>query len=80
MKTETSRTEVKGKVISQSVQPLHLLQLMPPTIRLVSFDAFQTILTPRLPVYVQYSQTFAPFLGVLEPENIKTSFKTGMRI
>jgi len=33
--------------------------------------------TPRLPIYVQYAQTFEPFLGRLEPDALKTSFKTG---
>ena len=47
-------------------------------IRLVSFDALHTILALRLPIDVQYSQTFAPFLGVLEPESLKRSFKIGM--
>lgn len=46
-------------------------------IRLVLFDAFSTLLVPRLPVYVQYSQTFEPYLGVLEPERLKSSFKIG---
>lgn len=47
------------------------------TIRLVLFDAFSTLLVPRLPVYVQYSQTFEPYLGTLEPEKLKESFKIG---
>ena len=47
------------------------------TIRLVTFDALHTIVTPRLPIYVQYSQTFEPYLGVLEPEALKKSFKIG---
>jgi hypothetical protein len=47
-------------------------------IRLVSFDALFTILAPRLPIYVQYSQTFAPYLGELEPESLKDSFKIGL--
>lgn len=47
------------------------------TIRLVLFDAFSTLLVPRLPVYVQYSQTFEPYLGVLEPDKLKRSFKIG---
>lgn len=47
------------------------------TIRLVTFDALHTIVTPRLPVYVQYAQTFEPYLGVLEPEALKKSFKLG---
>lgn len=46
-------------------------------IRLVTFDALHTIVTPRLPIYVQYSQTFEPYLGVLEPEAVKKSFKIG---
>lgn len=46
-------------------------------IRLVLFDAFSTLLVPRLPVYVQYSQTFEPYLGTLEPNVIKSSFKSG---
>lgn len=49
-----------------------------PAIRLVSFDAFQTVVLPRTPIYVQYSQTFAPYLGVLKPESLKKSFKTCM--
>lgn len=46
-------------------------------IRLVIFDALHTLLKPRRPIYVQYSQTFEPYLGVLEPEALKNSFKTG---
>lgn len=46
-------------------------------IRLVLFDAFSTLLVPRLPVYVQYAQTFEPYLGALEPDKLKGSFKTG---
>jgi hypothetical protein len=46
-------------------------------IRLVTFDALHTLITPRLPVYVQYSQIFAPYLGVLPPEAIKRGFKGG---
>lgn len=48
-----------------------------PKIRLVLFDAFATLLIPQLPVYIQYSQTFEPYLGTLEPDAIKASFKTG---
>lgn len=48
------------------------------TIRLVTFDALHTLVTPRLPIYNQYSQTFAPYLGVLEPGLLKQSFKVGM--
>ena len=48
-------------------------------IRLVTFDALHTIITPQLPIYVQYSQTFEPYLGVLEPQDIKRSFKTALK-
>jgi len=37
-----------------------------------------TLITSRLPVYVQYSQIFAPYLGVL-PEAIKRSFKGALK-
>ena len=46
-------------------------------IRLVTFDALHTLVAPRLPVYVQYSQTFEPYLGVLDPDALKRSFKIG---
>lgn len=46
-------------------------------IRLVLFDAFSTLLVPRLPVYVQYAQTFEPYLGALDPDALKRSFKIG---
>lgn len=46
-------------------------------IRLVTFDALHTIVTPRRPIHVQYSEVFAPFLGILDPISIKHSFKTG---
>ncbi|OJA18242.1 hypothetical protein AZE42_05170 [Rhizopogon vesiculosus] len=49
------------------------------TIRLVTFDALHTLITPRLPIYVQYSQTFAPYLGVLEPELLRQSFKVALK-
>lgn len=46
-------------------------------IRAVFFDALATLVAPRLPIYVQYSQTFKPYLGVLEPDLLKQSFKIG---
>ena len=46
-------------------------------LRLVTFDALHTIITPRLPIHVQYSQTFSPYLGNLNPDSIKRSFKVG---
>ncbi|KAG6918718.1 hypothetical protein DXG01_012203 [Tephrocybe rancida] len=47
-------------------------------IRLVTFDALYTIITPRLPIHVQYSQAFEPYLGVLDPSSLKQSFRVGM--
>ncbi|KAJ3515509.1 hypothetical protein NLJ89_g1710 [Agrocybe chaxingu] len=44
-------------------------------IRLVTFDALYTLITLRYPVHVQYSQVFAPYVGVLQPEAIQMSFK-----
>lgn len=49
-------------------------------IRLVTFDALHTIMTPRLPIYVQYSQTFEPNLGVLDPDALRQAFKAGTYI
>ncbi|KAF8967857.1 HAD-like domain-containing protein [Flammula alnicola] len=48
-------------------------------IRLVTFDALHTIITPRYPIHVQYSQVFTPYLGVLPPESIKQSFKLALK-
>ncbi|KAI0645440.1 HAD hydrolase subfamily IA REG-2-like protein [Trametes meyenii] len=48
-------------------------------IRLVTFDALHTLVKPRLPIYVQYAQTFEPYLGSLDPNAIKTSFKTALK-
>src|ERR1700761_1257967 len=45
-------------------------------IKLVLFDAFDTIVTPRLPVHVQYASVFAPYF-TLDPAKIKPSFKKG---
>ncbi|KAF5370756.1 hypothetical protein D9758_002012 [Tetrapyrgos nigripes] len=49
------------------------------TIRLVTFDVLHTLITPRHPVHVQYSLAFAPYLGRLDPQDIKNSFKKGWR-
>lgn len=46
-------------------------------IRAVFFDALATLVAPRLPIYVQYSQTFEPYLGALDPDLLKKSFKIG---
>jgi len=48
-----------------------------PRIRLVMFDVLRTLISPRLPIHVQYSQTFAPYLGMLEPESLNHSFNIG---
>ncbi|EGO25616.1 hypothetical protein SERLADRAFT_369015 [Serpula lacrymans var. lacrymans S7.9] len=49
------------------------------TIRLVTFDALHTLLTPRSPIYAQYSDTFAPYIGVLNPHSLKLSFKAALK-
>lgn len=56
---------------------LYELSIM--SIRLVTFDALATIIAPRLPIYVQYSQTFEPYIGVLDPDALKKSFKTALK-
>ena len=55
--------------------PLGLQWLM--TIRLVLFDAFNTLVTPRAPIFIQYASVFEPHLGKLNPDAIKSSFKIG---
>lgn len=46
-------------------------------IRLVTFDVLHTLIIPRQPIHVQYAEVFRPFLGTLEPDAIKASFRTG---
>ncbi len=65
-----------GKESSQQSLDLKILTSM--AIRLVTFDVLHTIITPRLPIHVQYSEVFAPFLGHLDPNSIKRSFKVGV--
>ncbi|KAI0769665.1 HAD hydrolase subfamily IA REG-2-like protein [Trametes elegans] len=48
-------------------------------IRLVTFDALHTLVTPRLPVYVQYALTFEPYLGALAPAALKRSFIAALK-
>ena len=48
-------------------------------IKLVTLDAFYTTVAPRLPIYVQYADTFRPYLGTLQPDALKRSFKTALR-
>ena len=47
-------------------------------IRLVTFDALFTIITPRVPIHVQYARQFEPYVGVLDPKAIESSFRVGM--
>lgn len=52
-----------------------LLLLM--AIRLVTFDVLHTLVIPRWPIHVQYAMEFEPYLGALDPNSIKSSFRTG---
>ena len=47
-------------------------------IRFVTFDALHTLITPRTPIHVQYSEVFRPYLGTLPPDAISRSFKLGV--
>ena len=47
-------------------------------IRLVTFDALHTLITPRKPIHVQYATEFRPYLGNLPPDAIARSFKLGV--
>lgn len=47
-------------------------------IRFVTFDALHTLITPRKPIHVQYSEVFRPYLGTLPPDAISRSFKLGV--
>lgn len=46
-------------------------------IRLVTFDALHTLITPRKPIHAQYAEVFSPYLGTLPPDAIARSFKLG---
>ncbi|KAG6842173.1 hypothetical protein C0991_001666 [Blastosporella zonata] len=48
-------------------------------IRLVTFDALYTVIVPRHPIHVQYSQVFEPYIGVLDPASLKESFRIAFR-
>ncbi|KAE9411368.1 HAD-like protein [Gymnopus androsaceus JB14] len=50
---------------------------MSPRVGLVTFDILHTLITPRWPIHVQYAMEFEPYLGTLDPNCIKSSFKTG---
>ena len=55
-------------------------------IRLVTFDALHTLITPREPVHVQYVRAFERYLGVssrehgaaVGAERVKGAFKVGV--
>ncbi|KAF9268449.1 HAD hydrolase subfamily IA REG-2-like protein [Marasmius fiardii PR-910] len=53
--------------------------------RLVIFDVLHTLITPRLPVHVQYAQVFQNFLGgparnfTIDPLVVKSAFKLSLR-
>jgi hypothetical protein len=47
-------------------------------IRFVTFDALHTLITPRKPIHVQYSEVFSPYLGALPPDAIARSLKLGV--
>lgn len=49
-------------------------------IRLVLFDALHTIITPRLPIHIQYAQVFESHLGQLDPLRVREGFKRGKYI
>ncbi|KAG6849991.1 hypothetical protein H0H93_002781 [Arthromyces matolae] len=48
-------------------------------IRLVTFDALYTLVVPRIPVHLQYAQVFEPYLGVLDPLDLKKSFRSAFQ-
>ncbi len=45
------------------------------SIRLVTFDALFTLINLREPAHVQYARAFRPYLGELDPDAVKSSFK-----
>lgn len=47
---------------------------------MVFFDALGTLITPRLPVHVQYAEVFEPYLGKLEASSVQAAFKKGVYI
>ncbi|KAF8263527.1 HAD-like protein [Lactarius quietus] len=48
-------------------------------IRFVTFDALHTLVAPRKPIHIQYSEVFRPFLGTLPPDAISRSFKLALQ-
>ncbi|KAJ3865647.1 HAD-like domain-containing protein [Lentinula novae-zelandiae] len=49
------------------------------TVRLVTFDILHTLITPRMPIHVQYTMAFKPYLGDVDPNSIKGSFKIALK-
>ncbi|KAK0485880.1 HAD-like domain-containing protein [Armillaria novae-zelandiae] len=48
------------------------------SIRLVTFDALFTLINLREPVHVQYARAFRPYLGELDADAVKSSFKAAL--
>jgi FMN phosphatase YigB (HAD superfamily) len=51
-------------------------------IRLVTFDALYTLIRPRRPIHVQYSEVFERYVNPqrrVDPDEIKRSFKIALR-
>lgn len=46
-------------------------------VKLVLFDALYTIVKPRAPIHVQYTQVFEPYLGKVDPMRVKDAFNIG---
>ncbi|KAJ7287432.1 HAD-like domain-containing protein [Mycena rebaudengoi] len=47
-------------------------------IRLVTFDLLHTLIAPRYPIHIQYSRAFEPWLGTLDPQALKHSFRAAL--
>ena len=65
-------------VLSSVVRERYCSSLRTQMIRLVTFDALHTLITPRKPIHLQYSEVFSPYLGTLPPDAIARSFKLGV--
>ncbi|KIY53950.1 HAD-like protein [Fistulina hepatica ATCC 64428] len=48
-------------------------------IRLVTFDAVHTLIKARVPFNVQYANAFRPYLGEVDPDAVRVSFKKALR-
>lgn len=49
--------------------------------RLITFDLLHTLITPRLPIHVQYAHAFKRFLALstVDPQAVKQAFKTSLQ-